>query len=103
MFDVQQTASSLTLCTSWAPSQPVIYRIARWASAPRQVTMQSGAVGINTNWGTALPSLTSENAVDASGGGWYYDAAQQHLIVKVTRVGNYCPGSRSALPGSLAP
>lgn len=101
MFDAQQTGSSLTLCTSWAPSQPVIYRIARWPGAPKQVTLQSGAVGVNINWGTPLPALTSENAVDGSGGGWYYDAARQHLIVKITRLGNYCPGSRSVLPGSL--
>ncbi len=103
-FDVRQTGKSLTLCTSWAPSQPLIYRIARWTGAPSRVTALNGAVGVNTSWGTPLPALASEAAVDASTGGWFYDAAHQHLIVKLIQLGSACPGGLfSSLPGLLGP
>jgi hypothetical protein len=46
---------------------------------------------VNTSWGTPLPALGSESAVDASGGGWYYDAAHQHLIIKLSKGGSSCP------------
>jgi LysM repeat protein len=91
LFDVRQTGNQVTLCTSVAPSQPLIYRIARWPSAPAKVTTLGGAVGVNTSWGTPLAPLGSETAVDASGGGWYYDSARQLLIVKVAQVGSSCP------------
>ncbi len=90
-FDVEQAGNQLTLCTSATPSRPLIYRIARWNSAPAKVTASQGAVGVNTGWGTPLPPLGSEAAVDGSGGGWFYDAARQHLIVKLTQVGSHCP------------
>ena len=38
VFDVHQTGNQATLCTSAAPSQPLIYRLARWSAAPAQVT-----------------------------------------------------------------
>ncbi len=91
LFDVRQTGNQVTLCTSAAPSQPLIYRIARWPSAPAKVTSLGGAVGVNTSWGSPLPPLGSEMAVDGSGGGWYYDSARQHLIVKVSQLGGSCP------------
>lgn len=91
VFDVRQTGNQITLCASAALSQPLIYRIARWPSAPSKVTALAGAVGVNTSWGTALPALGSEMAVDSSSGGWYYDAARQHLIIKLTQVGSNCP------------
>ncbi len=103
-FDVRQNGSTLTLCTTWAPSQPLIYRIARWTGAPSRVTTSSGAVGVNASWGTLLPALASETAVDASTGGWFYDAARRHLIVKLTQLGSACPGGlSSSLPGLLGP
>ncbi len=91
VFDVKQTGNQATLCTSAPPSQPLIYRIARWPSPPERVTTLQGAVGVNTNWGTPLSPLGNEMAVDASGGGWYYDAAHQRLIIKLTKVGSACP------------
>lgn len=91
VFDVQQTGSRLTLCTSAAPAQPLIYRIARWSSAPGRVTTLNGAVGVNASWGTSLPSLGSEMAVDASTGGWFYDSGRQLLIIKLAQVGHDCP------------
>lgn len=91
-FDVNQAGNRLTLCTSAPPSQPLIYRIARWSSAPSKVTTLDGAVGVDANWGTPLPQLGSEAAVDASGGGWYYDAARNHLIIKLTKLGSGCGG-----------
>lgn len=104
MFDARQTSNSLTLCTTFPPSQPLIYRVGRWASPPTRVAALSGAVGVNTTWGAPLPALASEAAVDASGGGWFYDGARQHLIVKVNQVGSYCPRlSQPLLSGSIAP
>jgi LysM repeat protein len=91
VFDVNQSGSQLSLCTSTAPSQSLIYRIARWVNAPAQVTSRDGAIGVNATWGSPLPSLESEEAVDASAGGWYYDAAHQHLIIKLTKLGGFCP------------
>jgi len=91
VFDVHQTGNQATLCTSAAPSQPLIYRLARWSAAPAQVTARDGAVGVNVSWGTPLPLLNDEAAVDASAGGWFFDAPRQHLIIKLTQRGNYCP------------
>ncbi|MGB8647672.1 MAG: TIM-barrel domain-containing protein [Anaerolineae bacterium] len=83
--------TALTLCSQPAPSQPLIYRVARWAAAPASVTTSNGAVGVNVGWGTALPQLASEGDVDASTGGWFYDSAAQHLIVKPGTGGADCP------------
>jgi alpha-glucosidase (family GH31 glycosyl hydrolase) len=103
LLDMNQSGNSVTLCTSAPPSQPVIYRVGRWTAAPNRVAQLNGAVGINVSWGTPIPVLGNETAVDASAGGWYYDAARQHLIVKLTRVGNYCPRNVSSLlSGSLS-
>lgn len=90
-LSAQQNGTALTLCTQPAPSQPVIYRIARWSAAPTVVNISGGAIGVNTNWGNALPQLGSEFEVDGSSGGWFYDAAAQHLIVKVGNPGADCP------------
>lgn len=91
LFDVKQTGKQVALCTSAPPTQPLIYRIARWPSPPAQVNTLDGAIGVDATWGTPLSPLGSEAAVDASGGGWFYDSARQHLIVKITKVGSYCP------------
>jgi LysM repeat protein len=91
VFDANQTGSQLSLCTSAPPSQPLIYRIAHWSSAPTQVTTRNGAIGVNTNLGMPLPTLAGEAAVDASAGGWFFDAARQHLIIKLTNLGVFCP------------
>lgn len=51
-----------------------------------------------------VAALASEAAVDASTGGWFYDAARRHLIVKLTQLGSACPGGFSlSLPGLLGP
>ena len=91
LFDVRQTGNQVSLCTSARPSQPLIYRIARWSSPPTRVSALQGAVGVNMSWGTALPALGSEMAIDGSSGGWYYESARQHLIVKLSQVGAFCP------------
>jgi alpha-glucosidase (family GH31 glycosyl hydrolase) len=92
-LSAQQNGSALTLCTQPAVSQPVIYRIERWGTAPTAVNISDGAIGVNTNWGNALPQLGSELDVDGSQGGWFYDAAGQQLIVKVETPGANCPPS----------
>lgn len=91
VFDVNQVGNQVALCTTSAPSQSLIYRIARWAAAPTQVTSRDGAIGVNASWGTPLPTFGNEAAVDASSGGWFYDSARQHLVIKLTKLGSYCP------------
>jgi hypothetical protein len=84
----------LTLCTTGAvPSQPLIYKIARWYKAPASVTLQNGAVGVNRGWGNPLPKLNSPVAVQGSSGGWYYDKVGGVLWVKVTQLGTACPSN----------
>lgn len=97
-FDSLASGSTLRLCTQPAPSQPLIYRIARWLSSPSSVSWDYGAVGVNVGWGFSLPALGSEAQVDGSTSGWYYDSVKQHLIIKITQVGNICPPSKMWLP-----
>jgi hypothetical protein len=64
------------------PSQPMIYRIARWGGPPESV----GAFGatVTVNQGGEMADADSEvraNGTDASS--WFYDAPAQRLIIKV--------------------
>jgi len=91
-FDSNKNGNTLTLCTNNnAPSQPLIYRVARWKRQPSSVTTSGGAVGVNQAWGSTLTPFNSEQAVDASSGGWYYDSTKQHLIIKISALGTTCP------------
>lgn len=81
----------LALCTlDAAPSQPIIYRIEQWQAKPSAVRAKNGAVGIDTEWGRKLDKRENEAAVNGSASGWYYDAAAQRLIVKISELGTDC-------------
>ena len=58
---------------------------------PNAVRLQDGAVSINGQWGKALPQRSGESDTALARQGWYYDAAHQRLIVKVTMRGTACP------------
>ncbi len=93
-FDVTTADNRMALCTlNHAPSQPIIWRIAGVTTKPNSVTVQSGAVGINTAWGNNVPSRSNEAAVGAKANGWFYDAAATRLIVKISNMnlGTNCP------------
>jgi alpha-glucosidase (family GH31 glycosyl hydrolase) len=91
-LDVSRKKQRLALCTlDHVPSEPIIWRVVSVGKKPRTVTEQNGAVGVNTAWGTSLPQFKSEGAVGASGGGWYYDASAQRLVVKISNLGADCP------------
>ncbi len=53
-------------------------------------TSEPFAIGVNASLGASLPPLASDAAVDESGEGWFFDAARQHLIIKLKQVGDYC-------------
>ncbi|HEY6041270.1 MAG TPA: TIM-barrel domain-containing protein [Anaerolineae bacterium] len=84
------TANTLTLCAHPFPTQPVIYRIARWLDSPATVSTVNESVRVNQGWGAPVPSLSSEAAVDASQGGWFFDTANHRLIVKEVKGGSGC-------------
>lgn len=91
-FDVTMTGTHLALCSlNGLPSEPLIWRINQIPTAPLSVTLQNGAVGVNTAWGTALLKRKNESAVDGASSGWYYDAGADRLIVKISTPGNDCP------------
>lgn len=91
-FDVTKTGTRLALCTLNAlPSEPLIWRVNQIKQAPASVTVQNGAVGINTAWGSALTPAATERAAERSDGGWWYDATHNRLIVKISTFGNDCP------------
>jgi hypothetical protein len=91
-FDSTKSGNTLTLCTkNSAPSQALIYRVARWKKKPTSVTTSSGAVGVNQSWGSALTAFRNEQAVESSSSGWYYDSTKQHLIIKLSALGTNCP------------
>jgi hypothetical protein len=82
-FTSTHTDTELTLTADPAlPEQPVLYRVGRWAEAPRSVAVEGSRVTVNQ--GGSLPRLASEAAVDgARDSAWFYDAAARRLIVKV--------------------
>lgn len=91
-FDVTGAGKRLALCTSDnVPSEPIIWRIAFVSKKPNSVTVQNGAVGVNTAWGTALEEKRNEKTVGRSASGWWYDATTQRLFVKVSALGTDCP------------
>jgi alpha-glucosidase (family GH31 glycosyl hydrolase) len=68
-FDMTKNGMRLALCTlNGLPSQPLIWRVNQMKQAPASVTLQNGAVGINTTWGTALTPRPSEGKGDGLGG-----------------------------------
>ncbi len=76
------TGNTLTLGTSDAPSQPLLYRVERWTSAPTAVSICGTTVTVNKTPG--LPQSLSEDAVNgATTNAWFYDAEAKRLIVKV--------------------
>lgn len=91
-FDVTTAKTRAALCTlDNVPSEPILWRITGYSKKPKQVTLQNGAVGINTAWGTALTERKSESAVGSATEGWYYDAAAKRVIVKISTPGTDCP------------
>jgi hypothetical protein len=72
---------TLTLGPSEPPSQPLLYRVERWSSAPTAVLICGATVMVNGPAGQ--PSSASEDAVDgAVASAWFYDSAAQRLVVK---------------------
>lgn len=72
----------LTLSTDTAARMPLLYRVARMAAPPASIKVAAQTVSINQ--GGTLPQLDSESEVNESTtNAWYYDAATQHLIIKV--------------------
>ena len=64
------------------PEQPVLYRIGRWAEAPKSMAVEGAQVTVNQGGG--LPRLSSEATVNGSReSAWFYDANARRLIVKV--------------------
>ncbi len=91
-LDVRTVKQRIALCTlDQTPSQPLIWRIAFVRNLPRSVTTQNGAVGVNTHWGTPLPKRRSLVALADSSKGWFYDAADDRLYVKLSELGTACP------------
>lgn len=91
-LDVTTTNKRAALCTLDAvPSQPLIWRVANVRTKPNQVTVQNGAIGINTAWGTPIPQRITEIKVERAATGWFYDATQKRLIVKLSALGTDCP------------
>jgi hypothetical protein len=89
-FSSTLVESTLTLGADGTPSQPVIYRIARWSALPTSVSVNGLQVRVNGvagegGGGDAKPVLlSSEAAVEASRvNAWFYDAHAQRLIVKL--------------------
>jgi hypothetical protein len=75
--------NQLTLVASpGLPSQPVLYRVARWSPEPSSIDIDGATVTVNQ--GGAVPRVESEAAVNGSAqSAWYYDPQAQRLIVKV--------------------
>jgi len=82
-FTSALSGTQLTLTAApGLPTQPVIYRIGRWAAVPDSVDIQGAVVTVNQ--GGSVPRLDSEAAVNGSkDGAWFYDAQALRLIVKV--------------------
>ena len=82
-FTAAQSYERLTLLAEPAlPSEPVIFRIARWSAPPESVGVFGATVAVNQ--GGDMERAESE--ADANGteeSAWYYDADDQRLIIKV--------------------
>jgi hypothetical protein len=103
-FTSSLDGAALTLSAWPAPSQPVVYRIGRWASEPVYV----GATGttVTVNQDDTVPRVATEDAVNgAASNAWFYDASAQRLIVKVvpTRAAMLRPTRRPARRPSSMP
>ncbi len=91
-LDMATKKNRMALCTlDNAPSEPIIWRVRAIDAKPQTVTVQNGAIGINTAWGAPLTARKSESAVGAADSGWYYDAAAKLLIAKISIPGTDCP------------
>lgn len=91
-FDVSSVKQRLSLCMQGGvPSQPVIWRIASVRNRPNTVTVQNGAVGVNAHWGDRVPKRRSLVKLGKAQTGWFYDANDQRLYVKLTTLGTDCP------------
>jgi alpha-glucosidase (family GH31 glycosyl hydrolase) len=91
-FDVTTDKQRAALCSlNAAPSQPLLWRLTNVRTKPNSVKTQNGAVGVNTTWGTPLIERNSELRVGNNTSGWYYDALNKRLIVKITNTGTDCP------------
>jgi hypothetical protein len=73
----------LTLSSEGAAGMPLLYRVARVTARPGSVRINGSSVLINQGGASLAESDTEGDANASSGNAWYYDAATQHLIVKV--------------------
>ena len=82
-FTAAQSYERLTLIADpGLPSEPVIFRVARWSTTPESVGVFGASVSVNQ--GGDMDRAESE--ADASGtddSAFYYDASQQRLIIRV--------------------
>jgi hypothetical protein len=82
-FTAAQSYERLTLLVDPAlPSEPVIFRVARWSTTPESVGVSGATVAVNQ--GGDMDRAGSE--ADASGNAdsaWYYDASAERLIIRV--------------------
>jgi len=77
----EAAGNTLTLGSYEAPSQPLLYRVERWNSAPAAVLICGTTVMVNGPPGQ--PPSQSEDAVNgAAASAWFYDAAARRLVVK---------------------
>ncbi len=83
-FTSTLSGTQLTLSADSAPSQPVLYRIARWNAAPTAVGVDGLQVTVNQTG--SVPQLSSEAAVNGSKvSAWFYDAQAKRLIIKAVQ------------------
>jgi hypothetical protein len=81
VLGAEAAGNALTLGTSDAPSQPLLYRVERWNSAPAAVLVCGTTVMVNGPPGQ--PPSESEDAVNgAAASAWFYDATARRLVVK---------------------
>jgi hypothetical protein len=82
-FTAAQSYERLTLLADpGLPTEPVIFRVARWSLTPESVGVFGASVAVNQ--GGDMDRAESE--ADASGtddSAWYYDAPDQRLIIRV--------------------
>jgi hypothetical protein len=88
-FTAQSTDSVLTIDADVPTTQPVLYRISRWPSAPAAVSVDhlqvvvSAAGAASSGTHSAVKAAGSEAAVNASRvTTWFYDGETQRLVVK---------------------
>jgi hypothetical protein len=77
----EAAGETLTLGTAEAPSQPLLYRVERWPTAPTAVAICGTTVMVNGPAGSP-PAASEDDVNGALGGAWFYDPRARRLVVK---------------------